>query len=308
MSNINTFIAAIVNKLSTQFSELNTCVALPGYVESTDITVIHANTPGVFVASVGTGEIKPVETGQSDITLQLVAYLLIVDNNSIQREQTAQVLLTGLVDYISTNGQRWGVAEAHPSAAVESADVHGLTKNFEPHVKDWRLGTAVLARAADLYGATDPISNLALWAITWEQILRVGTDEFDNTGEQVPDDPQFRFDEDDPFITLTTVATGIDFTDIDTDANEIEGTLTIHKAGDETDLTHYNLYWGSGPAQKLANQTVITTIAKTGADVTHAFAANTAIPTGATYLLVYTQNNSIEEPVGINIAIGDVTV
>ncbi len=202
MSNINTFIIAIINKLSTQFPELNICVALPGYLESTDLTVIHANTPGVFVASVGTGEIMPVETGQSDITLQLVAYLLIVDNNSIQREQTAQVLLTGLVDYISTNGQRWGVAQAHPSAAVESADVHGLTKDFEPNINDWRLGTAVLARAADLYGQVDPISNLALWAITWEQILRVGTDEFDNAGEQVPNDPQVRFDEDDPFVAV----------------------------------------------------------------------------------------------------------
>ena len=133
----------------------------------------------------------------------------------------------------------------------------------------------------------------------------LGTNDFDNTGEQVPHKPQIPDETGTTYIALTTVATGIEFTDVDLDANEIEGTLTIHKAEDETYVTHYNLYWGSGPAEKLAGETVIANIAKTGADVTHAFAANTAIPDGATHLLVYTQNNSIEEPVGINLAITD---
>lgn len=205
MSNTNDFINAVVTQLDTQFPTLNTCVALPGYLEGTDLTVVHANTPGVFVASVGSGDTVPVATGQIDITLQMVAYLLVVDSNAIAREQTTQTLLTGLLNYISLSGQRWGVATAHPATAVESADVHGLTKDFEPHVKDWRLGTAVLARAADLYGATDPISNLALWAITWEQPLRVGTDAFDTSGETVPHLLRSRFDKADTFTTLTPV-------------------------------------------------------------------------------------------------------
>ena len=122
--------------------------------------------------------------------------------------------MTNLLNYISMSGQRWGVAQAHLTAAIESADMHGLTKDFEPHVKDWRLGTAVLTRAADLYGSTDPVSNLA---------------------------------------------------------------------------------------QKLDGENRIASIAKTGADVAHIFAADTVTPSGATHLLVYTQNNSVEAPSGVGV-------
>ena len=194
MSDINLFIDSIVNSIHNQFPELKTCVSLPGYLETTDLTVIHANTPGVFVASVGSGGVTPIETGETDITLHMVAYLLVVNADSIQREEMAQQLLTGLLGHIGVGAQRWGLANAHPAMAVESEDVHGLTNDFQPHVKDWRLSTAILARAADLYGATDPISNLALWAITWEQTLRTGTDTFDNSGGVVPNDPQVRDD------------------------------------------------------------------------------------------------------------------
>jgi hypothetical protein len=192
MSNINLFIDSIVNSIDNQFPELQTCVALPGYLETTDLTVIHANTPGVFVASVGSGGVTPVETGETDVALHMVAYLLVVDPDSIQREQTTQQLMTGLLSHIGVSSQRWGLANAHPATAVESEDVHGLTNNFQPHVKDWRLSTAILSRAADLYGASDPISNLALWAITWEQTLRTGANAFDDSGETVPNDPQVR--------------------------------------------------------------------------------------------------------------------
>ncbi len=98
--------------------------------------------------------------------------------NAIERERVAQNLLTGLLTHMSSTAQRWDMKEAHPATAIESADVHGLTNNFTPHTKDWRLGTAVLARAADLYGGNDPISKLALWSITWEQKLRLGNNTF----------------------------------------------------------------------------------------------------------------------------------
>ena len=192
MSNINTFINSVVARIGSHLPALKTCVALPGYLETTDLNEVHKKTPGVFVAAVGTGEIHPVETGESDVTLQMVAYLLVVNSDALQREQTAQELMTDLLVYISSSGQRWGVDDAHPTGAIESADVHGLTKDFQPHVKDWRMGTAVLARAADLYGSTEPISNLALWAITWEQILRIGINDFAPSGGTIPDSPQVK--------------------------------------------------------------------------------------------------------------------
>jgi hypothetical protein len=200
MATIKDFLESIVGNLKENFPELKTCVVLPGFLETTELQEVHKNTPGVFVAPVGNGEITHVETGESDITLQLVLYLLVVDqpgeedgiSNATEREQIAQILLSKLLSHMSSTAQRWGLPEAHPATAIESADVHGLTNDFIPHTKDWRLGTAVLARAADLYGGQDPISNLALWAITWEQRLRLGKNDFATTDVPVPSDPQVR--------------------------------------------------------------------------------------------------------------------
>lgn len=199
MATIKDFLENIVGNLRETFPEVKTCVVLPGFLETTELQEVHKNTPGLFVAPVGNGEITHVETGESDITMQLVIYLLVVDqpgeedgiSNATEREEVAQVLLSKVLGHMSSTAQRWDFPEAHPATAIESADVHGLTNDFIPHTKDWRLGTAVLARAADLYGGkTDPISNLALWAITWEQRLRLGNNDFAVNGASVPNDPQ----------------------------------------------------------------------------------------------------------------------
>lgn len=195
MASIQLFLDSIVKDLKAQFPELKTCVSLPGFMETTELFEVHKNTPGVFVAHVGNGGIKHSASGRSDINLQMVLYLLVVDqpgeqdgiSNAIERERVAQELLSKLLVHLGRAGQRWGMAEAHPTTAIESADVHGLTKDFIAHTKDWRLGTAVLARAADLYGGKDPISKLALWSITWEQALRLGEAADADDGAKIPD-------------------------------------------------------------------------------------------------------------------------
>jgi hypothetical protein len=104
-------------------------------------------------------------------------------------------------------------------------------------------------------------------------------------------------------------AVSVAFTDTDVDGGQVGGSVTITKAGNETDISHYVLYWGSNSTTK-KNQTPIANIAKTGANVTHNFAANTSIPTGpaATHLLVFTKNNDGEMGTGVNIAITDIGV
>jgi len=102
----------------------------------------------------------------------------------------------------------------------------------------------------------------------------------------------------------TPAAQSVAFTDTDTDAGELAGTLTITKATDETDLTHYVLYWGSSSTAKNST-TPITTIAISGSDVTYTFSASTSIPSGATHLLVFTKNNGGEMTTGVSVLIVD---
>lgn len=102
----------------------------------------------------------------------------------------------------------------------------------------------------------------------------------------------------------TEKASGLSFYDTDLQPGEIQGNAVIHRATDETSLTHYALYWGSDATTKLSGSP-ISTIAKSGSDLVHTFAANTAIPSGATFLLVYTRDGATEMGAGIAVAIRD---
>lgn len=99
-------------------------------------------------------------------------------------------------------------------------------------------------------------------------------------------------------------AASVSFTDSDASNAEVSGTVTIVKAVAETDLTHYVLYWGSDATTKLGG--AIVAVAKTGADVTHVFAANTSVPLGASYLLAFSKNASGEMATPTALAFTDV--
>ena len=97
-------------------------------------------------------------------------------------------------------------------------------------------------------------------------------------------------------------ASGISFTDGDQDGGELSGDVTIIKADDESDITYYALYWGSDATTKLF---LIQTYLTTGSNLTHPFASDTAIPEGATYLLVFTGNDIGEMETAVSTIIVD---
>ena len=174
MPDLSDFIRNVANDMQTEFaSELKVARPLAGLLETTDLAALHANTPAVFISTVGTGKLTLVETGEKDIEVYIIAYVLVVNPDSVDREKTAQQIVARLLDYVPY--RRWGFSGAFPAMAVESADLHGLSKGFKPDVTSWRTSVSALSRASDLYGGSDPISHLALWAVTWEQVLRTGS-------------------------------------------------------------------------------------------------------------------------------------
>ncbi|MGK5095116.1 RHS repeat-associated core domain-containing protein [Deltaproteobacteria bacterium TL4] len=103
-------------------------------------------------------------------------------------------------------------------------------------------------------------------------------------------------------------AKGVNFLDTDPDKNQFSGEVLITKADDESELTHYVLYWGSDANTKLEHEPAIAALAKTGSDLSYAIAANTTIPQGATYLLVFTQNNNGEMGTNVKVALIDTMI
>jgi hypothetical protein len=178
MANLNLFIDAVVENITKELGDsIVMCKPLAGLLETTELSAIHGKTPGIFVTVVGSSESTLLETEQVDSTMLVVAYVLVVKPDSMEREKLSNELVSNLLSYVP--GQRWGLNNAYYASAVECADLHGLAKGFKPDVSSWRYGVSVLARAADLYGGTDPISNMALWAVTWEQKLRLGKSVFE---------------------------------------------------------------------------------------------------------------------------------
>ncbi|MGK5090930.1 DUF1566 domain-containing protein [Deltaproteobacteria bacterium TL4] len=102
-------------------------------------------------------------------------------------------------------------------------------------------------------------------------------------------------------------AVSVSYTDLDPDGGELGGFLSITKASDESDVTHYVLYWGTSSNKKQGAKP-ISTIVKTGSNLTHTFPDNTTIPSEATHLLVFTKNANGEMGIGVNVAITDLGV
>lgn len=101
-------------------------------------------------------------------------------------------------------------------------------------------------------------------------------------------------------------AEGASFTDTDIGTNEIAGDLTIIKAEDESDLTHYVIYFGSD-AETKADETPLDMVVKTGSDITYSISNNTSTG-GASHILVFTKNENGEMESGISLGITDYRV
>ncbi|MFX0098146.1 MAG: hypothetical protein ACFFCS_01095 [Candidatus Hodarchaeota archaeon] len=98
-------------------------------------------------------------------------------------------------------------------------------------------------------------------------------------------------------------AVNVSFTDTDPDVLEIGGDIVITRAVNESDITHYVLYWGSDSSTK--SGPAIAEIAKTGSDIIYPVAQNTSISGSTPHFLVYTKNDDGEMATGVNDSISD---
>jgi len=102
-------------------------------------------------------------------------------------------------------------------------------------------------------------------------------------------------------------ASAVTFEDLDAGSGEVAGLLSITKATDESDVTHYVLRWGTGSGVKLVGAPAIAEFAATGSDHTRFFPPDTIIPSGATCFVVYTKNSAGEMTSGASCALSDLS-
>lgn len=94
-----------------------------------------------------------------------------------------------------------------------------------------------------------------------------------------------------PLPVPTVLPTNGAFTDTDTDAEEIGGTISWTAASPTDGIDGYKIYWGSNETTVLAGNTdVVYTVAGVGTE-SQEVTADMALPAGATHFLIYSYNS-----------------
>ncbi len=94
-----------------------------------------------------------------------------------------------------------------------------------------------------------------------------------------------------PNFVPTVLPTNGSFTDTDDqDTGEIAGTIAWTPANPATDIDGYNIYWGSGTSEKLAGYGDPVYTAEGASAASQTVDADTALPSGASYFLIYSYN------------------
>ena len=103
----------------------------------------------------------------------------------------------------------------------------------------------------------------------------------------------------------TVLPTSGSFTDADSDVNQISGTISWTAANPTTNITGYKIYWGSDATTKLAGNTAAVYTVSDATTASQTVAADTALPSGANYFLIYSYNANGESATCLAVPITD---
>lgn len=250
----------------------NTVVISGGTVESTDATDATDATAGAAVkiadnstssVTVSGGAIKSA----NDNTLLLTISSTAADNASynffgknIYRHNQADIVITGDTD-------------PDDKRVIDSSNKDEATVS----TTNLMSGKAFIAWTSDGARAT---------AISTENCATI---ESLTTGENASVENIY-LKAGDPVIAPAVLPTGGSFTDTDNDADQIAGTISWTAADPTTGIDGYKIYWGSDATTKLTGHTDPVYTVSGVSTLTKTVAADTALPSGAAFFLVYSYN------------------
>jgi Putative Ig domain len=83
----------------------------------------------------------------------------------------------------------------------------------------------------------------------------------------------------------------VSFSDSDNRANRLSGSITVAVPATETDISSYELHWGSSPSVRLTSASSIATgLMPTGSNIVFSLPVGTTRPVGATHIIAYSRN------------------
>jgi phage gp37-like protein len=143
---IETVRTAIVNTIAAKITALKTCEAHPGRFDLVEIKRVAANAPAVFVAALATGK-QESSNGDVQAPVTFAAFIVTKDQPQITRDSLVLDIVSALLVLADSND--WG-----------SADV---------------VENPVSIRGRNLYSASIDKHGISMWAITWQQKIKLGS-------------------------------------------------------------------------------------------------------------------------------------
>lgn len=133
----------------------------------------------VYTLLIGFEKSSIVETEESDVNIQAVAFILVTEaansRNLANRMKKVQQIVEAMTLRVQNN--KWGLSYAFPAREVKTMDLYGLSYSPDKLVGMQGWNPSIQAYAKDLCpSATEgsPLpNNLSLWAMLWEQQLRI---------------------------------------------------------------------------------------------------------------------------------------
>ncbi|RXJ70790.1 hypothetical protein CS022_22475 [Veronia nyctiphanis] len=138
---------AIIDTIKEALPELSAVDAHPGRFNLDELRRIATKLPAVRVAIMAFSKVVPIQTGERQLTVKLAAFVMTSDRRKLPKDESALAIVEALLTLIP--GHRWTLSA-----------VSGATD----------------AKAENLFSGRVDKQGVAMWAITWQQVITVGED------------------------------------------------------------------------------------------------------------------------------------
>ncbi|WP_178860824.1 phage protein Gp37 [Thiomicrorhabdus cannonii] len=155
MTTTNELLNAIKDDLKQRFSALKTCEVHPGRFNLGELKRLSAKTPALLVSALGTLKTENTGTEQSDSTKQLAVYFVTKNAPGLSADDACRNLVDALEIYLEGQLPRWGLVGISEPTAI---------------------------RSDNLYTSEVDKNGVMLWAVTWQQRIRLGESLFAEDG------------------------------------------------------------------------------------------------------------------------------
>ncbi|ASX25872.1 phage protein Gp37 [Candidatus Williamhamiltonella defendens] len=136
---------AVIDQLKQDMPRLSAVDAHPGRFNLEELKRIATQLPAIRVAFMGCPQLKQIETREKEAVVRMAAFIMTGDRRGLPKDEAALALVEALLVLIPY--QSWGIKGVLGAANV---------------------------KADNLFSGQVERQGVAMWAVTWEQSVRLG--------------------------------------------------------------------------------------------------------------------------------------